>query len=145
MNSEYYNTPVPNKQINSAGEIVNPADYYGPNGLKVDLSGGSVEAQEEFVFANAVTTAGSKQYTAAGKKDVVITFLGPGSAIFTAKLISYGVALPIQGVRKTGVIDIVDTAKSGEMVEFEKPAGSILEISWTAPTGGAVSAKATVS
>ncbi|MEK4512495.1 hypothetical protein [Paenibacillus sp. FSL K6-2524] len=37
---------------------MNPADYYGPNGLKVDFSGGPAGAQTVMLQNNA-TTAGN--------------------------------------------------------------------------------------
>lgn len=108
--------------------------------LKVDTS----SAEENFVFADAVTTAGSKSYSGVGKKNISITFFGTGTATFSAKLVSNGIKLPVQGFRETGKPILLDSFAVNEIVTLEKPPGSELEISWTLPAGGNVSAKATV-
>lgn len=108
--------------------------------LKVDTS----SAEENFVFADAVTTAGSKSYSGVGKKNISITFFGTGTATFSAKLISNGIKLPVQGFRETGKQGLFDSFSVNEIVSFEKPPGSDFELSWTLPVGGNVSAKATV-
>lgn len=109
--------------------------------LKVDTS----STEENFIFADAVTTAGSKTYSGAGKKNISITFFGTGTAIFSAKLISNGIKLPVQGFRETGKPAMLDSFAVNEIVTFDKPPGSDLELSWTLPTGGNVSAKAVIT
>lgn len=142
-----YTTPVPSMLYQSDGTKVNPADGYNKNGIqKVEMiNPGESNDPEDFTFADAVTAAGSKTYFATDKKTIVVTFLGPGVASFTAKLVSHGSKFPLQGVRESGKIGIVDTALPGEIVTFDKPAGSDLELSWTDSTGGSVTAKAVVS
>lgn len=108
--------------------------------LKVDTS----SAEEIFVFADTITTAGSEIYSGAGKKDITITLSGPGVATFTATLISFGVELPVQGFRETGKPALLDSFSTNQIVTIEKPAGCGLKLYWTLPTGGNVSAKAVI-
>lgn len=144
-----YKTPVPSMLYKSDGTKVNTADFYGPNGLKVDLSGGSVEVQEEFTFASAVTTTGSKQYTGIGAKTITITFDKSDEAtdaMFTFWLVSSGKKYPLEGFRVTTPMSVVTIGKPGEIISIDKPAGVTFELQWTAAIGGGnVSAKATVS
>lgn len=108
--------------------------------LKVDSS----PTIENFVFAESVTAQGSKIYSNLNKRTLTITFYGSGTSTFTAKLVSNGIKLPVQGVRDTGKTGLVDSANAGEIVTFDKPPGCDFELSWTTPVGGSVSAKAVV-
>lgn len=108
--------------------------------LKVDSS----STIENFTFADAVTIAGNKTYSGTGKKEITITFFGTGTTAFNAKLISNGIKLPVQGFRETGEPALLDSFVVNEIVTIVKPPASDLELSWTLPIGGAVSAKAVV-
>lgn len=143
-----YTTPIPSTLYTTDGKKVNPADFYGPNGLIVDMSGIGTGAIKEIDFANAVTTAGNKQYTDAGEKKLTITIsksTDATDATFTFWFVKDGIKLPTQGFRVTGEQDLVSVGKPREIISITKPPGVALELQWTAPTGGGnVSAKASV-
>lgn len=116
-------------------------DVTADNRLRVDSS----SPVENFVFADAVTAVGSKTYANNSRKTITVTLLGPGFATFSAKLVSQDSKFAVQGFRETGQVNLVNTGVPGEIITFEKPAGIDLELSWTASTGGAVSARAVIS
>lgn len=114
------------------------------NRLKVDSS----STIEEFIFADAVTAAGSKQYTILDRKFITITLdkdQDATDATFSFWFVSGGKKHATQGLRVTGEYDLVSSGKPGEIITIEKPAGVTFELQWTLPVGGNVTAKATVS
>lgn len=110
--------------------------------------------QKEFTFANSVDVAGSSEYEDGAKRCLTVEFFGSSGAdaTFTAIAVRGNRTYPIQGVKVAGgELDIVGIPgensgpiKPGMIVEFRKPAGSNFKIEWTEPTGGTVSAVATV-
>lgn len=145
--------PAVNKQLKKAGDSQVAPQHYNAKTDDYEYTQGEdgalffklKESLESFTFADAVTAAGSRTYTGVGEKKITVTLLGPGVATFTAKLVSQGSKFEVQGFRETGQFGLVNTGVPGEIITFEKPAGIDLELSWTASTGGAVSAKAVIS
>lgn len=101
---------------------------------------------EEFTFTNEVTALGTQTYTNVDAKRVVLTIAGTASAAsVTAKLVSFGAKLPVQGFRETTPLGFVETFGINSMITIDKPAGAALELTWTAPTGGNLTIKAVVT
>lgn len=106
-------------------------------------------AGQTFTFADQVSKDGQNDYAAFEKKSVTIAYSATTAgttATFTTFLVDLdGNEYPIDGFRVTGSVDLVKSAKPGEVVEYEKPAGLIFRVKHTAPTGGGkISAKAAV-
>lgn len=155
----FYTTPAQSIFYDSAGNKRNFGDALTNNGalrvvLATEGSEGLLQAFE-FTPTGGATAAGSKQYVAEGVKIVTIEIYGSAegaTANFTAYANNNGRRYALQGVKQAGgEIDIVgigtDAAsiiKPGMIVEFTKPAGSALELQWTAPTGGKVYATAKI-
>lgn len=57
MSSSYFDTPVPNKQYNSAGQVINPADSYDPTdgAQKVKIKASALDV----TLQNAASAAGN--------------------------------------------------------------------------------------
>ncbi|GAB6989342.1 hypothetical protein [Paenibacillus pini] len=107
-------------------------------------------SHEEFVFIDKSSTAGIKDYTVLDEKTINIPFIssdpvGTKSTLSAFLVDSSGNEYQKQGIRQSGVMDIVDIVNTGEVVTYSKPAGFMLRIKWQKPTGaGTVSAKAVI-
>lgn len=140
--------------IKDANGIFAP-QHYNPTADKYEAAQGEGGASfvrvvpnkyEEFTFANATTALGSQTYANADAKRVIVTIYGTAtSASVTAKIVSFGAKIPVQGFRETTPLGLVETFGVNSIVTIDKPAGASLELTWTAPTGGNLSIKAVVS
>lgn len=149
--------PAVNKQLKKAGDSQVAPQHYNAKTDDYEYTQGEdgalffklKESLESFTFADAVSTSGSKTYSGTGKKTITVTLdksTEATDATFTFWFISGGKKFSVQGLRLTGEMDVVTTGKPGEIISFEKPAGIIFELQWTAPTGGGnITAIGTVS
>ena len=96
-------------------------------------------------LVDKASAAGQADYNVNFERKVTMTYSGTQGAnsTFTAFLVdSDGNEYPLSGMGVTGDMDLVTSAKPGEVVEYTKPARMILRIEWTKPSTGTVSAKA---
>ncbi|MCV4233321.1 hypothetical protein OHJ21_19240 [Virgibacillus sp. LDC1] len=99
------------------------------------------------VFADNVSVAGQTDYKGRQERKVTVAYSGTqgASSVFTAFLVdSDGNEYPLSGVRVSGDLDMITSAKPGEVVEYTKPSGLTMRVKFTKPSGGTVSAKATL-
>lgn len=147
MASSYYNTPVPGLQYNSAGEIVNPADSYDPDGTqKVRIKAAALDV----TLQNAATAAGNGTPFAPTDGNYALTFEVTGTS--TSRTIIFELAGPSGVYIPVTAFNVADPTKFGaqttggsstapESWQVEVPAGYSFRTRISAVADGNVTIK----
>lgn len=147
MNSSYFDTPVPNKQYNSQGQLINPADSYDPDGAqKVRIKA----AAEPVTLQNAATAAGNGTPFAPEDGNYTLTFEITGTS--TSRTVLFELAGPSGQYMPVTAFSVTDPTKFGpqstggsntapESWQVEVPAGYSFRARISAVTGGNVTVK----
>ena len=150
MSSSYFDTPVPSKQYNSAGQIVNPADGIDSDGAQlvriVDGSAGGSQP-EDVTLQNNATAAGNGREFAPTDANYTLTFEITGTS--TSRTIAFELAGPSGVYGPHTAFNVTDPTKFGaqttggsntapESWEVSVPAGYKFRTRVTAVAGGNV-------
>ncbi|WP_338842034.1 hypothetical protein [Paenibacillus glucanolyticus] len=147
MNSSYFDTPVPNKQYNSQGQLINPADSYDSDGAqKVRIKA----AAETVTLQNAATAAGNGTPFAPEDGNYTLTFEITGTS--TSRTVLFELAGPSGQYMPVTTFSVTDPTKFGpqttggnntapESWQVEVPAGYSFRCRISAVTGGNVTVK----
>lgn len=109
MNSEYFKTPVPNRQYNSAGQIINPADGLDTDGVqKVRLAG---ESAQSVTLQNNATAAGNGTEFVPNDSNVTLTFEIVGTS--TSRTVVFEIAGPSGVYGPHAAFNVSDPTKFG--------------------------------
>lgn len=148
MSSSYFDTPVPSKHINSAGQIVNPADSYDPDGAqRVRLTGA---AAQTVTLQNNATAAGNGTPFAPEDGNYTLTFEITGTS--TSRTVLFEIAGPSGVYGPHTAFSVSDPTKFGpqssggsntdpESWQVEVPAGYKFRARISAVAGGNVTIK----
>lgn len=148
MSSSYYDTPIPNKQYNSAGDVINPADSYDPDGIqKVRVTGA---AAQTVTLQNAATAAGNGTPFAPEDGNYTLTFEITGTS--TSRTVLFELAGPSGQYIPVTAFSVTDPTKFGpqttggsntapESWQVEVPAGYSFRARIGSVTGGNVTVK----
>jgi len=147
MSSAYYDTPVPNKQYNSAGDVINPADSYDADGsMKVKIKSDAADV----TLQNAASAAGNGTPFAPVDGNYTLTFEITGTS--TSRTIMFELAgpsgqyIPVTAFSVTDPIKFGPQTSGGSNTEPESwqvvvPAGYSFRTRIGAVSGGYVTVK----
>ncbi|MBO2943564.1 hypothetical protein JJQ72_06180 [Paenibacillus sp. F411] len=149
MSSSYYETPVPGRQYNSAGQIVNPADGVDPDGAQRVRVLGTAAAQTVTLQNNA-TAAGNGTPFAPENSNHTLTFEITGTS--TSRTVLFEIAGPSGVYTPHTAFNVTDPTKFGtqttggsntapESWQVEVPAGYSFRARIGAVAGGNVAVK----
>lgn len=148
MSSSFYETPVPSRQLNSAGKVVNPADSYDPDGAqRVRVTGA---AAQSVTLQNNATAAGNGTPFAPEDGNYTLTFEINGTS--TSRTVLFELAGPSGQYMPVTAFSVTDPTKFGpqttggsntapESWQVEVPAGYSFRARVSAVAGGNVTVK----
>ncbi|MGG3504771.1 hypothetical protein ABES58_04720 [Paenibacillus lautus] len=148
MSSSFYETPVPSRQLNSAGKVVNPADSYDPDGAqRVRVTGA---AAQSVTLQNNATAAGNGTPFAPEDGNYTLTFEIVGTS--TSRTVLFELAGPSGQYMPVTAFSVTDPTKYGpqssggsnitpESWQVEVPAGYSFRTRISAVAGGNVTVK----
>ncbi|MBB3132104.1 hypothetical protein FHS19_006831 [Paenibacillus rhizosphaerae] len=146
MSSSYYDTPTQSKQINSAGEIVNPADTYEGDVQRVKIKA----TAQDVTLQNATTAAGDGKPFAPTDGNYTLTYEITGTS--TSRTVVFEIAGPSGVFIPTTAFNVTDPTKYGpqttggsngapESWQVEVPAGYSFRARLSSVAGGNVTIK----
>lgn len=148
MSSSYYDTPVPNRQYNSDGQVINPADSYDPadGAQKVKIKANALDVS----LQEAAAAAGSGKPFAPVDGNYTLTFEITGTS--TSRTVMFELAGPSGQYMPVTSFSVTDPTKFGQQTssgsdtapeswQVVVPAGYSFRARIGAVTGGNVTIK----
>lgn len=148
MSSSYYDTPVPNRQYNSDGQVINPADSFDPadGAQKVKIKASALDV----TLQNAASAAGNGTPFSPNDGNYTLTFEITGTS--TSRTVMFELAGPSGQYIPVTAFSVTDPTKFGQQTsggnnsapeswQVEVPAGYSFRARVAAVSGGNVTIK----